>query len=185
MALPESAAGTMDASERHRRFREVFEAEFDYVWATLRRLGVDARELEDVAQDVFVSVYRRLDSYDRARPLRPWLFAFAFRCAADWRRLARHRIEVLTDCEKRPSASPAADDVVAHAEERVLVQHALDAVPVARRAVLVLHDFDEVPMKQIARALSIPLFTTYSRLRVARREFGEAVRRLRAERGLR
>ena len=66
MALPESAAGTMDASDRHRRFREVFDGEFDYVWATLRRLGVDARELEDVTQDVFVSVYRRLgDSYDR------------------------------------------------------------------------------------------------------------------------
>ena len=43
---------------------------------------------------MFVEVFRNLHRYDPARPLRPWLFAFAFRFASDYRRLARHRVEV-------------------------------------------------------------------------------------------
>lgn len=61
----------------------MFEAEFEYVWRSLRRLGVDVRDLEDVSQEVFVRVFRRFDSYQPTRPARPWLFAFAFRCASD------------------------------------------------------------------------------------------------------
>src|SRR5579862_3687219 len=83
------------ADEPKAGFRAVFEREFDYVWASLRRLGVHDRDLEDVAQDVFVQVHKRLPNYDPSRPIRPWLFAFAVRCASDWRRLARHRVEVL------------------------------------------------------------------------------------------
>ena len=90
-----SAADRTDDADRRARFRALFENQFDYVWTSLLRLGVHARDVEDVAQDVFEHVHRRLDEYDRSRPIRPWLFAFSFRCASDWRRLARHRVEVL------------------------------------------------------------------------------------------
>src|SRR5215472_17365750 len=96
MASTRSAQPAVSAdADRDALFRDVFAGEFDYVWTSLRRLGVHDRDLEDVAQEVFVHVHRRLDDYDPGRPLRPWLFAFAFRCASDWRRLARHRVEVL------------------------------------------------------------------------------------------
>ena len=61
------------------------------------------------------------------------------------------------------------------------LSNALARVPYARRAVLVMHDIDEVPMREIAHALSLPLFTGYSRLRKARREFEAAVRALSKE----
>jgi RNA polymerase sigma-70 factor, ECF subfamily len=169
-------------AEGRARFRALFDREFDYVWTSLRRLGVHPRDLEDVTQEAFVHVYRRLDDYDASRPVRPWLFAFAFRCASDWRRLARHR-EASDDPDLKPGSAVPADDLVARAEDRELVMRALDLVDIERRAVLVLHDFDECPMKEIARHLVIPLFTGYSRLRVGRQEFTAAVRRLRAQRG--
>jgi RNA polymerase sigma-70 factor (ECF subfamily) len=59
-----------------------------------------------------------------------------------------------------------------------MVLRALGRVPLARRAVLVMHDIDEVPMREIAEALSLPIFTGYSRLRKARREFEAAVQAL-------
>ncbi|HEY8038518.1 MAG TPA: sigma-70 family RNA polymerase sigma factor [Polyangiaceae bacterium] len=183
MSLHAAAAPAVDAHGRPARFRAVFEREFDYVWTSLRRLGVQARDAEDVAQDVFVHVYRRLDDYDPARPLRPWLFAFAFRCASDWRRLARHRVEVGDDPDRRAGSSLAADDAIARTEDRALVLRALERVELERRGVFILYELDECPMKEIAETLGIPLFTAYSRLRVARQEFTAAVRVLRAERG--
>jgi RNA polymerase sigma-70 factor (ECF subfamily) len=160
-------------------FRTLFEREFDYVWVSLRRLGVHARDLEDVAQEVFVHVSRRLPEYDPSRPVRPWLFAFAVRCASDWRRLVRHRVEAPDGGAEFPSGAPPADVVVERAEDAALVMRALECVPIERRAVLILYEFDECSMKEIAESLSIPLFTAYSRLRTAREEFTAAVRRLR------
>ena len=60
MALPGARPDAID-SDRRERFRAVYEREFDYVWASLRRLGVHPRDLEDVAQDLFVRVHRHLD----------------------------------------------------------------------------------------------------------------------------
>lgn len=183
MNLTEAAIAVRVQEERERRFRRLFETEFDYVWTSLRRLGVHSRDLDDIAQDVFVQVYRRLDEMDASRPVRPWLFAFAFRCASDWRRLARHRIETSIDTYEIPAPQPAADAAVTMAQERELVRQALQHVPLERRAVVILHDLDELPMKQIAESLGIRLFTAYSRLRVGRKEFADTVRRLRATRG--
>ena len=59
------------------RFEAVFEAELGYVWTSLRRLGVQPRDLEDVAHEVFLKAYGSFSSYDSNRPIRPWLFAFA------------------------------------------------------------------------------------------------------------
>lgn len=170
--------------DRRARFRELFAREFDYVWTSLRRLGVRDAEAEDVAQDVFVHVYRRLDDYDPARPVRPWLFAFAFRCASDWRRLARHRVEAPGDPDRHAAPAARADEVVARAEDHDLVQQALEHVDLERRGVFILFELDEVPMKDIAESFGIPLFTAYSRLRLARQEFTAAVRRLQERRDL-
>jgi RNA polymerase sigma-70 factor, ECF subfamily len=159
------------------RFRAVFEAELDFVFATLRRLGVPPRDLEDVTHEVFLRVHQRWNEYDPSRPLRPWLFAFAFRLASDYRRLARHRRELFTQPGEPESAAPAADELLAGRDRRALVADALEEVEFDRRAVLLLHDLEECPMDEVARMLEIPVNTAYSRLRVAREELVNAARR--------
>ncbi len=158
-------------------FRSIFDREFSYVWTSLRRLGVAPRDLEDVTHDVFVEVFRNLARYDAARPLRPWLFAFAFRFASDYRRLARHRVEVFEE-PAGTSADPPADDVVAARELRAVITKALDSIELVRRGVFILHELDARPMAEIAETLGIPLNTAYSRLRVAREEFTTTFRLL-------
>lgn len=71
----------------------VYQREFDWVWHTLRRIGVAPRNLPDVTHDVFVVVHQRGHTYDPSRPLRPWLFGVAFRVARDHLRLGRNRHE--------------------------------------------------------------------------------------------
>lgn len=171
--------GLSNEESRRARFDQLFEAEFAYMWRSLARLGVPPRDLEDVTHDAFMEVYRRLDSYDPSRPMRPWLFAFAFRIASDYRRLARHRVEVMGADVEREDGTPSADELLQAKETRALVERAVMKIAEDRRAVFILHDLDEVPIPEVARVLDLPVNTTYSRLRLAREEFREAIRRLR------
>ena len=160
----------------------IFEEHFDYVWNRLRRLGVHDADLEDLVHDVFIKVHARLTDYDPSRPIRPWLFGFAFRVAADHRRLARHRVELIGSSREQVDPQPAADVRIEGDEERALVEAALERVELDRRAVLIMHDIDEVPVPAIARELGIPVPTAYSRLRLAREDFASAATRLRKAR---
>jgi RNA polymerase sigma-70 factor (ECF subfamily) len=165
-------------------FRDLFTAEFSYVFNTLRRLGIRERDLEDLTHDVFVVVHRGLPEYDPRRPVRPWLFGIAFRVASDDRRRARNAREVVEDPAHEPvDRAPPADEQLAAAQAQRMVLEGLDDLDLNRRAVLVLHDIDGCTMPEIARALSIPLNTAYSRLRLAREQFKAAVQRIRLRRG--
>jgi RNA polymerase sigma-70 factor (ECF subfamily) len=164
--------------------RELFVTHAPYVWNTLRRFGVPDPDLEDLTHDVFVQVQRHLGEYDATRPVRPWLFGFAFRLASQRRRRASVRHEA-QDGHAKEAVDPEAlaDEQLAVEEDRRLVLEALEAIDLDRRAVFVLSQIDDVPMVEVARTLAIPVNTAYSRLRVAREEFASAVKRLRARRG--
>lgn len=164
-------------------FQAIFEAEIDYAYATLRRLGVAERDLADVAQELFVTVHRLLDDYDPTRPIRPWIFGIAYRIVLRHRRQAKHAREVLDDDVDDVDLAPLADVAIERAETRELVRAAIQQVELTRRSVLVLGDLEGVPIPQVAETLGIPLNTAYSRLRRARADFARAVLRLRAEEG--
>jgi|SRR5580658_2898087 RNA polymerase sigma-70 factor (ECF subfamily) len=161
----------------------IFDAHFDHVWNSLRRLGVREADLEDQVHEVFLKVHSRLGDYDPARPLKPWIFAFAFRVAADYRRLARHRWEVFGVRLEAVDLARTPDECIEAQEERRLVEAALEAVELTRRAVLVMHDVEQLPIPQIAESLGVPTGTAYSRLRLAREDFSSALRRFRKQRG--
>jgi RNA polymerase sigma-70 factor (ECF subfamily) len=163
----------------------IFDEHFDYVWATLRRLGVRDADREDLVHEVFLKVHARLSDYDTTRPLRPWLFGFAYRVAADHQRLARHRAEILGDAADAPAAGTPADERIGALEDRDLLIAALKTLDLDKRAVLVMHDLDEMPIPEVAHQLDIPLNTAYSRLRLAREQLGNAAVRLRIARGAR
>jgi RNA polymerase sigma-70 factor (ECF subfamily) len=158
----------------------LFEAHFDYVWNTLRRLGVREADLEDLVHDVFLKVHQHRADYDPSRPFKPWAFSFAYRVAADYRRLARHRVEVFEGQKEAADPGATPERQLQAAQDWQLVHAALDSVSLQRRAVFVMHDIDGESAPQIAGALGIPLNTVYSRLRVARQDFAVALERLRS-----
>ena len=158
--------------------RAIYRAEFSYVVQSLRRLGVQERDLPDVAHDVFVVVHRILAQYDRSRPLRPWLFGVAFRVASEHRRRAQNQRESVkadiddVDTRTRPDASAQ------EAQKRRMVVAALQELDIDKRTVFIQHELDGTPVPAIAEALGIPVNTAYSRLRLARAEFAAAIRRI-------
>jgi RNA polymerase sigma-70 factor (ECF subfamily) len=183
MGLREPSTKVEHVAVARPTFRELFDSQFSYVWNALRRLGVQERDLEDLAQQVFLQVHGQLASYDDSRPLRPWLFAFAFHAASNYRSLARHRVELSIVPPESHDPLPGADEQLITRLELELAELALTHVAVERRGVLLLHEVEGQTMPEIAEALNIPLNTAYSRLRLARSEYEQAVRRLRGRRG--
>jgi RNA polymerase sigma-70 factor (ECF subfamily) len=160
------------ASVGQEAFRAIYDREFDYVWHSLRRLGIPARDLPDVTHDVFLKLHRSLTTYDASRPFRPWLFGVLFRVASDHQHLGRNAREVLDDMplDIRDSA-PGPEQSAGEREEWRIVDRALDAMDLPHRVVLVMHDFSGHSAHDVARELAIPLKTVYSRLRTARARF--------------
>lgn len=157
---------------------QVYQRHLDYLIGSARRLGVPARDIEDVLHEVFLVMLKRWDDYDRTRPVKPWLFGITFRVASSHRR--RHLREVLDDQEEPEDLAARPDDAVAASEGRALLLRAFAKIPLERRGVLIMHDVDEIAMRDIAHHLSIPLFTAYARLRKARKELDAALVRLQA-----
>jgi RNA polymerase sigma-70 factor (ECF subfamily) len=141
-------------------------------------------ELEDAAQEVFVVVHRRLDSYDPNRPIKPWLCGIAHKVATAERRRARHRRERL--CEA-PAAGAVAkgspEKRVALQQRFARVRQALGALDADQRVVFVMADMEEIACPDIADSLGISVNTVYSRLRRARARFKAELHRLRSEGG--
>lgn len=167
----------------HAQFETIFRNEASFVWRTLRRLGVRESDLEDICNEVFLTVYRRFPDYDPTRPLRPWLFGIAYRTAARYRDLARHRREVRTDELEAADLTPGPDEQLAAFQARRMLARALARLDLDRRAVFIMHDVEECGMAEIAASLGIPLNTGYSRLRLARAELKDALQQLRKEQG--
>lgn len=161
-------------------FPTIYRSEFPYVWKTLRRLGAPPQDLEDLAHDLFVVVYRHLSDYEPDRPLRPWLFGIAVRVVADFRRSPRGGREVLGETAEPVDSAPTPHERMERTEARAVLMKALDALDLDRRAVFVMHELDEIPVPEIASTLDIPLNTAYSRLRLARADAAAAIQRFRA-----
>jgi RNA polymerase sigma-70 factor (ECF subfamily) len=156
-----------------------FDADLDYIFATLRRLGARPAELDDLTQEVFVVLHRNWDSIDTSSPLRPYLFGVAFRVLCAHRRRQKrevpHGVVEVEDVALDPETS------LGRKESNRLLHDALESVPLRRRVVVVMHELDGIPAVEIARQLTISPFTVYARLRKAHKELRAALRRLTGE----
>jgi RNA polymerase sigma-70 factor (ECF subfamily) len=155
---------------------DAFEAEVDFVYRMLRRLGVGGADAEDLAQEVFLVMWRRWGDYDPGRPLRPWLAGIAFRVVCGHRK--RLRPEEPAGLVDAPDPGRLVDDELAAARARALVRDALASLPDKQQAILVLHELEGLAMTDIALSLAEPLTTLYSRLVTARRALARSVRRM-------
>lgn len=160
-------------------FRELYDANVDFVWRNLRRLGVPMADADDRTQEVFVVAHRRLSDFvDLGHGPRAWLYQIALRVASDFRRhCRRHPV----DCDG--GVSLAHERVDADQTSRLAQKEALSRLDAAlatlddeKRAVLVLHEVEEMTAPEIADATGVPLNTVYSRLRLARQRLDEALR---------
>ncbi len=174
-------AGTT-AEAQAQRLHGLVTAHFDFVWRSLRRLGLQPADADDAAQEVFFIVARRLDDVEPDRE-RPFLFGTALRVVALYRRTARRcsahleAFEALGDSSRTP---PSPEELAALSEARATLDQVLDELSLDERAVFVLFELEELSVPEIAELCALKLGTATSRLRRAREAFRAAAQRLRA-----
>ncbi len=158
-------------------FADIYEANFDFVWRSLRRLGVPDYAVDDATQEVFIVAQRRLCEFEGRGSIKTWLFSIALRMSKRVRRSSGSHPSTELDEAIPDSSAMDPDDAASRIEEIQLVYRALDSLDDNRRAVFVLAELEQMPAPEISRALEVPLNTVYSRLRIARRQFESALRR--------
>ena len=170
------------AEAPERRVRRIVDESYDFLWRSLRRLGVPAASVEDAAQQVLVVLVRRLDEVARDAE-RGFLFGVAVRVAADLRRSVRRRREDPTDgiLDAVAHDGPSPEEVASARSSRRVLDQALEAMSLDQRTVFILYELEELSMAEVAKMIGIPPGTTASRLRRAREIFDEAVKGARAD----
>jgi RNA polymerase sigma-70 factor (ECF subfamily) len=149
---------------------------FEFVWRTLRRLGVPPEDQDDAVQDVFIVFLRRRAEFRGQSSQRTWLFGIASNIAHEYRRKQRRRArsEPITDEPRAHSPSPL--DQASSSEAVRLVDTFLASLSTDQRDVFILAELEQLSAPEIASMLSVKLNTVYSRLRAARQAFAEFAR---------
>jgi len=167
-------AAAFDKAPRGDDFARFYDRWFDHVSRWVAALGGPEADREDILQEVFIVVKRRLASFDGTNPA-GWLYQITRRQVRDFRGRAwvRHIFN-----RRRVTELDALADEVGHPEatlERKQKQRVLSAIlakmSADRRAAFVLFEIDGLSGEQIAGIQGVPLNTVWSRLRKARLEF--------------
>jgi RNA polymerase sigma-70 factor (ECF subfamily) len=153
---------------RAQQLGKLFEDHAEFVWRSLRRLGVDHADLEDALQEVFVVVHRRIADYEERSSLRAWLYAICIRVNSKHRRSRGRRREDVLDELPEVTVEPDQESGVEQQQSLRLGQRLLEALPEKQRMVFVLYEVEHMSMAEIAEIVGCPIQTAYARLHKAR-----------------
>ncbi len=177
MASVVTRAGVLDVagdpSALHElRVRHVVEEHYDFVWRSLRRLGITEESVDDAAQQVFCIFARRATEVAPEKD-KTFLFGVVIRVAQNARRCRARRPEYADEerLARVPSEQASPEELLEERRARALLDALLDEMPMELRTVFVLYEIEEMTMVEIARVLDMPNGTVASRLRRARELF--------------
>lgn len=159
---------TRTPAEPGATLEQIFDQHAAYAHRALRHFGVPEADLEDLCQEVFLVVHRKLASFEGRSALRTWIYGICQRCASDHRRRAHVRRERADPDPASRSVESASQAPDARVELRATLERLLGSLDQDKREVLVLYEIEGLSMKEVAKALDCPLQTAYSRLHAAR-----------------
>ena len=164
----------------------------DRVFRLLGRYCRDAVECEDLAQEVFLKVFRKLDTFQHESAFFTWLYRITVNAATDYlSRASRRRLRLVEedavldegarlhggmDVEGQSPAAPLLRDELARVTRQIV-----DKLPEKYRTILVLREFEDLSYNEIAEVLQCNLGTVESRLFRARQRFKEQLERCHPE----
>jgi RNA polymerase sigma-70 factor (ECF subfamily) len=160
--------------------REIFDQHAEFVWRTLRNLGVASADLEDATQEVFVVVHERLATYKERDKMRSWLYAICIRVSQRQRRRYARRRELLGTEPPERAAAATQQLELEQREALELGQRLLAVLSDVQREVFLLYEIEHMTMSQVAGLIGCPLQTAYARLHKARERVQAEVESLRA-----
>lgn len=172
-----STDGSVDKAD----FRSLYEHFLPLVGRWVARLGIPPHALDDVVQEIFLTVYEKLDTFEGRASLRSWMFGVTIRVTRNYRRKRTtgpagegDDLDVVSDGVTHPEA------VAEQTEALTLLQRILNELDLEKREVFVLAELEQMSALEIASLLEISSNTVASRLRLAREEVRAAWSRAQA-----
>lgn len=157
-----------------RAFEELLRLHEARVFRVLRLLGVSATDRDDVAQNVFLRMFRGLDGFRPGRPFSSWVYKISANAALDWRgqsdRKRREEAPWDDDVEEAPQAPSTGSLDLARRLEA-----ALDTLSERERSVFVLIEMEGVEREDAAKALGISGITVRRHLGLAKDRLRKAL----------
>lgn len=163
-------------------FEQTYEEHFSFVWRSARALGVIEHALDDVTQEIFLVVLKRLGEFEGRSTVRTWLYGIVRNVVRAHRRTRKkhdgNEGQGHVDPESLHSPDERSPEATAEKTQAArLVIQLLDALDDDKREVFVLAELEQLGAKEIAELLDENINTVYSRLRLAREEFAAAAQR--------
>jgi RNA polymerase sigma-70 factor (ECF subfamily) len=154
-------------------FDDVYRDWFHEVCRWARALGGLHADVEDIAQEVFLVVRRKLVDFDGSHP-GPWLYRITQRTVSDYRRRAWFRRTVRPAADFFQQLVDPADgprEVAQQRQAEETVARILDRMSKVRRSAFILHEIEGYSGDEIAVLEGVPVGTVYTRLHHARKDF--------------
>ena len=143
-------------------------------------------EAEDLTQDVFLKIFKSLNTFDRRANFQTWLVSVSRNLCIDHYRSVRKERETIDRDVDAGELSPVAQTVspiaaLEHRDRVELLKKALHQLPPALREAVLLRDIQELSYQEIAERQHLPEGTVKSRINRGRTELARQIRRLRDE----
>ena len=198
LALPKDDGAVTQGSTLQRveskvglSFDELFNRYSAMVFGLVFQILGDREEALDVSQEVFLTIYQKLDTFRGESSLKTWIYCIAVHRASNrfrwWNRLRRRgtiSLEELLDktserdlCVNMNSGFQSPEDALLIQEERTELQHLLLNLPLQQRVALVLRDIEGLSYEEIAESMKISLGTVKSRIARGRDTLKRSYRR--------
>src|SRR6266852_4359909 len=143
-------------------------------------------QAEDLAQDIFLKIFKSLDTFDRRANFQTWLISVSRNlCIDHYRSVRRERETINRDVDASelsvvsPDESPFA--AIEQRDRVTLLRQALAALPESLRTAVLMRDIQELTYQEIADALRLPEGTVKSRINRGRTELARQIRKLRGD----
>jgi RNA polymerase sigma-70 factor (ECF subfamily) len=160
-------------------FANLVAAYADPVYNLCFRMLGDPAEAEDAAQETFIKLYSRLETYDSSRKLVSWVLSIASHHCID--RIRRRRLQTVSVDDLPPweplvSEEPGPERQYMQREREARLQALLQHLPPHYRLPLVLHYWHDLSYQEIAETTDTTVSAVKSRLHRARLMLAEAMK---------
>jgi len=196
VAESQSAEGLSDA-QIMLRVKGGDDSAFEYLVQKYRRpmlsfmyrMAHNSAVAEDLAQEVFLRVYRSREKYEASAKFTTWLYRIASNLAVNHARDSRHqRPETTVSLDEPdqesgltmdlPDNSLSAEEAIVRRERLAAIRQRVEALPERQKMALIMHKYQQMDYHQIAEVLKLSesaikslLFRAYETLRVQLKEF--------------
>lgn len=150
-------------------FDVVYDEHFSFVYRRVRQLGVRDAMVDDVVQEVFVVIHRRLDSFEGRSSMRAWVAGVTRRVVQDQVRRKRNQPSGTPITGEWVDPRPTPDQDLERRRAFAALSTLLSRLSPEHREAFYLHEMEGMSGREIAEAVGIPEDTAWSRIKAARR----------------